>query len=365
MFSKQFHLEENKFSSHEEWKQQWKEKRNDSFFLVGSKDETSGNQSCQLIKKNDTLSLHVRLPNAFDKKVLLIKDLNFAYGQEEILQALYENELRKEAQKQKHPYSHLGKAINFLFKKDEKGWRVFVTIEKSRPAIKSKKSLGLIGLDINTNHIALAETDHYGNLIDKKTYAFNLYGKSKNQTKALLGEISKQIVFKALTAKKPLVIENLNFAKKKQQLREQSNKYARMLSSFSYNQIISSIESKAFKEGIEVNKVNPAYTSIIGRIKYQIRYGLSSHLSAAFTIARRRNYYSEKLPGHLKIIDIKSSKTAFFLPERNRKKHVWSDYRKIIKKLKTANVLHVSTIIRSSRPNKLLCDSDSWGAQVR
>jgi len=68
LFKKQFQLEENGFSSHEEWKKQWDEQRNNSFFLVGSKDETKGNQSCQLIKKENTFSLCIRLPNIFSKK---------------------------------------------------------------------------------------------------------------------------------------------------------------------------------------------------------------------------------------------------------------------------------------------------------
>ena len=133
-----------------------------------------------------------------------------------------------------------------------------------------------------------------------------------------------------------------------------------MLSSFSYSQIISSIETKAFKEGVEIYSVNPAFTSIIGRLKFMFRYGLSNHVSAALAIARRLNYYSEKLPRYLEIIDNKHSKSAFFLPERNRKKHVWSDYRELVRKLSTADALHLSTIIRSSRSLKLLCDSKSF-----
>ncbi len=133
-----------------------------------------------------------------------------------------------------------------------------------------------------------------------------------------------------------------------------------MLSAFSYSQIIRSIETKAFIKGVETYSVNPAFTSVIGRIKFMFRYGLSNHISAALAIARRLNYYSEKLPRYLEIIDSKHSKSAFFLPERNRKKHVWSDYKKLVRKLKTADILHLSTIIRSSRLLKLLCDSESY-----
>ena len=137
-------------------------------------------------------------------------------------------------------------------------------------------------------------------------------------------------------------------------------KYARMLSSFCYRQLIASIESRAFRNGIEVYEVNPAFTSIIGRTKFMGRYGLSTHTSAALVIGRRQNSYSERLPCYLEILDNKNSRSAFFLPVRNRKKHAWSSYRELIRKLKTANVLHVSTIIRSSRKLKFLCDSGGF-----
>jgi len=135
-----------------------------------------------------------------------------------------------------------------------------------------------------------------------------------------------------------------------------------MLSSFSYNQIINSLESKAFKESIEVCKVNPAFTSIIGKVKFANKYGLSIHHAAAFVIARRPLYYSERLPCYLEI-DNKGSKSAFFLSVRNRKKHVWSLYSEILKKLKAANVLHALTSIRSSRLLNLLCDNQSMSCR--
>jgi len=357
LFNQQFHPEENGFATKDEWKKAWVQARSSSFFLVGSKDETCGNQSCKLMKSGNSLTLFVRLPNTLSSKSLKIENLSFAYGQEEIEKALEGNELRRQLRLLKKPYSHLGTAVNCLFKKDQKGWRIFVTIDEKQPLAKSQNNCGVIGLDINIDRIALAETDRFGNLIDKKSFLFATYGKSTNQSKAVIGDVVKQITEVACLKHKPLVIEKLNFEKKKQSLREENNAYSRMLSSFCYRQLIASIGSRAFREGIEVYEVNPAFTSIIGRTKFMARYGLSTHISAALVIGRRLDNYSEKLPCYLEITDNKNSRSAFFLPERNRKKHVWSSYRELTKKLKTANVLHVSTIIRSSRKLKLLCDS--------
>ncbi|MFJ5718346.1 hypothetical protein, partial [Neobacillus sp. NPDC093127] len=45
LFHKQFHLEENKYKTHRDWKKDWEEARSSQFFVVGSKDETFGNQN--------------------------------------------------------------------------------------------------------------------------------------------------------------------------------------------------------------------------------------------------------------------------------------------------------------------------------
>lgn len=47
LFHAQFHLEENGFASHEEWKKQWIQERTKTVFQIGSSDESHGNQICQ------------------------------------------------------------------------------------------------------------------------------------------------------------------------------------------------------------------------------------------------------------------------------------------------------------------------------
>ena len=319
-FRKQFSLEANDFASHAEWKKEWEDKRNDSFFLVGSKDETAGNQSCQISRNGDNFNLCVRLPNSFSKKFIIIEDITFGHGKEEILRAIEENEKRKKIKKEKGSYSHFGKALTYLFKKEKKGWTVAVSIEQDRPDQISRSNIGMIGVDINENHIAIAETNHHGNLVDKRNIPMNLYGKSTNQRLAIIGDAVKKITSIAIKKEKPLVIENLDFEKKKQNLREKNNKYSRMLSSLAYSKIISFIERQSFKKGIQIYKVNPAFTSMIGKVKFAQQYGLSIHIAAALAIARRPCRYSEKFPSCLEI-DNGNSASAFFLPVRTRRKH--------------------------------------------
>ena len=343
LFANQFNLEKNGFSSHEEWKNDWQHKRNGQFFVIGSKDESLGNQSCQILQQEDGLfTLTLRLPNGFCKKYLTVPNLKISYRKEDLLACIEANLTRKILAKQKSElFRKTGQAINYRFIKDEKGWRVFISFSK----VKSFSDLdysGCIGIDINVNHLALAETDRHGNLVCKKTFPLNLYGKSKEQTKALIGDVSADIVDFAKSCNKPIVLEKLDFSRKKASLnRRQKKKSARMLSSFAYSKIIETIQGRAFEQDIPVHQVNPAYTSIIGKVNYCRKYGLSSHLGAAFIIARRYLGLSERPCCNQAILpDGKNGYVTFSLPERNREKHGWSYWAEVLRKLKAVYVKH-------------------------
>ncbi|MDF0553989.1 hypothetical protein PY364_13000, partial [Kamptonema sp. UHCC 0994] len=126
----------------------------------------------------------------------------------------------------------------------------------------------------------------------------------------------------------PIVCEELDFTTKKEQLRERGNKYARMLSSWAYSEFFKLLNSILSNRGIEFLTVNPAYSSIIGLVKYLRMYGLASDVAAALVIARRGMRLSEKIPGSL---------TALF--EVNSSKHVWSLWYQLNKKIKLSSIV--------------------------
>lgn len=337
LFRAQFYLEQNGFHSHKDWKAAWKAQRESEFFLLGSKDESSGNQSCKAsIESEGSISLRLRLPRAFEEKYgkyLDILNLRFAYGHQAIISSL-----------------QAGQAISYRFKKDSKGWRVFVSCALTRPAQVTREHRGAIGLDLNSNHIALVETDRFGNPIDRRKLHWNSYGKNKEQLKAITGNLCKAIVSKAKETKKPLVIEQLNFQKKKLNLKENCKKYARLLSGFAYEQFSKYLIARAFKEGVEVHTVNPAFTSVIGCVNYALRYGLSVHLAAALCIARRHQQLSESPCSFRgRIPDGKGGHVAFDLPVRNRTKHVWSFWSQVKKKIQTVLAAHFRAMYSRSR----------------
>jgi IS605 OrfB family transposase len=358
LFREQFYLEENGYTSFEEWLQEWHKARSDSFYLVGSKDEVSGNQSCTaIIAEDESLTLRLRLPDALiasHGKYVLIHNVRFAYGHDVILASIRNCQARSCFPKEKN---HYGVAISYRFKRDKIGWRLFVTAPYAKPAQVTRKELGVIGIDINADHLAVVETDRYGNPINKRVISLCTYGKTEAQTKALIGDAVKEIVNWAVASQKPIVLEKLDFQKKKTELREVSTgKMARMLSSFTYSTIIEAIKSRSFRFGVQVEEVNPAYTSVIGRVKFASRYGFSIHESAALVIGRRAQGFSEKMPRHAREVpDGKGGHVALSLPARNRDKHVWVLWRQVRRKLQTVLAAHFRTIKRSSSRQKPTC----------
>src|SRR5215469_1659650 len=111
LFHAQFHLKENGYQSHQEWRQDWTEARSRQFFVIGSKDETNGCQGCVAIgEEGDRYSLRLRLPNGLAEKHVLITGVRFRYGGEQLAESLA-----------------YGRALSYRFLRDEKGWRVFVS----------------------------------------------------------------------------------------------------------------------------------------------------------------------------------------------------------------------------------------------
>ncbi len=356
MFNAQFDLKANGYENIEQWKSYWQKARRNQFILVGSKDETAGNQLCVAkAQKDGSLTLRVRMPNALvpkHGKYVEIHGVKFEYGQDVIDATLNDNEARRVLKSLKSSETkRYGQAITYRFLRDKKGWRVFVSLARPQIPIKTLKNIGTIGIDLNANHVALVETDRFGNIIDTETISLNTYGKSKGQTESLIGEAVKAIVARSEKTLKPIVIEELYFSRSV--LRENSsNRQKRMLSSFVYSKFRQFLESRAYRHGVRVYKVNPAFTSVIGRVKFASRYGLTVHHAAALVIARRLCRFSERAPSNCQdeilIPNNKGGHVTFSLPARNRKKHVWSFWRRVSRKLKS--VVHVAQVRATELP---------------
>ena len=93
---------------------------------------------------------------------MTLGDIAFSYGNDHILQALLDNYKRQSLKKAAYVkqygdlYLQRGSAISYRFLLDKKGWRVFVSIAQKFKK-KSAQYLGAIGIDINSDHLAVCE----------------------------------------------------------------------------------------------------------------------------------------------------------------------------------------------------------------
>lgn len=127
---------------------------------------------------------------------------------------------------------------------------------------------------------------------------FNIdYQYSKgNQTTNGFQYIATRLKDYCLNVEKDLVIENLNFNKKKDALiSKRGKKYNEMLSSLAYSKFDSIITSKCAKNRIFLHKVNPAWTSWIAKQKYCPKMKLNIHSGASYVIARRGMSLTDKI----------------------------------------------------------------------
>ncbi|MGQ9825940.1 MAG: IS200/IS605 family accessory protein TnpB-related protein [Desulfotomaculales bacterium] len=307
LFKAQHNLAANGFQNHQEWLTAWRKARSSGFFILGSKDESCGNQTCVYSRDN---TMRIRVADKFTKrfgKYIKLTNIVFPYGQEHLDRARTVGRTVKGRKE-------YNAAISYRFIRKGDIWYVHATVEREDPVPTTSKWLGAVGIDLNDGFLQVGDVDRFGNFLNEFKIPAPMRDRSKDRIKAALGEAVKKAVLYAKEKGKPIAIEDLDFAKKKQALRESGAKRARVLSGLTYRQFRVMVESCTFREGVELLKpdgenVDPFATSIIGQLKLMARYGLPSHGSAACVIARRGlGFKLEKA--------VKSS--VLELPERKR-----------------------------------------------
>ncbi|MEQ8156785.1 MAG: IS200/IS605 family accessory protein TnpB-related protein [Clostridiaceae bacterium] len=156
---------------------------------------------------------------------------------------------------------------------------------------------GVMGIDTNPDSLALTMIDNKGNY-KWHTYIRNgelTYARS-NRRQNLCGEIIKKVIQTAETYGAGIAVEDLKFLNDK----DVNNKFARIKHQFIYRQLLSMLECACRRNGIEISKVKPQFTSKIGLYKYCHQYGMAVHNGAAMVIARRSYKFKEKVSKDLR-----------------------------------------------------------------
>lgn len=320
LFKAQYHKDSNAYANHQEWLKDWQERRTSNFLMVGSKTYHSGNQLCRLDPEgNLTITVPPCLVKEYGGKITT-QNIKFRHGQEFIDIALSPTQHKRGQQYRngtEMPVTH-----RFVRKKGL--WYLHTHVELPDIPWISHRRNGAIGIDLNVGNIAWAYCDSEGNLKDRGQINIELDHKSSGQTTHILSIAIGKILEVATKYECPVVIEKLDFTAKKSRLREQSKGYAKMLSQFAYSKFAELVSSKAKLAAIQTIYVNPAYSSLIGMIKYMSLYGLNSGTAASLVLARRSLRLSERLPRVCNAL----------LEPVDCNKHVWTYWARISKLLK-------------------------------
>jgi len=207
-------------------------------------------------------------------------------------------------------FDHTCYTVRLIYKNDK--FQTKISYEIDDPEIITAKTNGMIGIDTNPDGVALSETDQHGNLlkhfyIRKQRIQYAQKDKRDYDTRLL----AKEVVDYAKSVGKDITLEKLKFKtndkNKKKSKTKKAKKFNRMKSNFKHRGIIISIIARSKKDGVQTHLKNPAFTSVLGNLKYRKMYSLNSHTAAALVIARRGQGVKEKL--NFKINKVKSRKT--------------------------------------------------------
>ena len=186
-----------------------------------------------------------------------------------------------------------------LIRKDNNKFLVIASNEVNIVPMEFNDNNGVIGIDSNPDGIAMVETDKSGNILNHKyILKQRIQFAEENKRKYDICILAKEVVEFAKSKNKPIILEQLEFKQKDQKTNKfktvRQKKFRRMKSNFLFRKIIEAIKSRALKEKVAVKEVNPAFTSILGQLKYQKMYSLNRHTSAALVIGRRGMDIKEK-----------------------------------------------------------------------
>ncbi len=274
-------------------------------FVVGSKDETFGNQACQW----DGDIIKFRVPACLEPRFGKYVHTSLLHFDRNI------NRLPASGSKTWH-----------FYRKDSK-WNAAVQFTPAPVKRVSRHiAYGCIGIDMNPGSIGWAYVDQDGRLKAHGQIPLQM-GLPSGKQNAQIVDACLQLASLARTFACPVVCEELDFSAKKEQLRERGRKYARMLSGWAYSRFYKLLESILSNRGIYLHKVSPAYTSLIGLVKFARQYGLASDEAAAMAIARRGMRLTENMSATI---------TAYLSVKDG--KHVWSLWNQLNNLIKKSGV---------------------------
>lgn len=176
------------------------------------------------------------------------------------------------------------------------GYYAHITVEEKTPGrvtreIEAKR---IAAADLNLDQVAVAVTDDEGQYRGSSVYSCGaLAHAGRGKRDWIIGNLAQKIVDDLVVQEiEALVLEKLDI----KQTHDTNARYNRRTVNFTYRRLHDGLVREALRAGLQVKLVNPAYSSVMGRLKYTGPYGISDHQAAAYVLARRGIGLRERLP---------------------------------------------------------------------
>ena len=257
------------------------------FVVSGRSDAASGNFVFKSVPVKDGFDILVKF---IDKTELVFKNIKFPFRGDYLKTVLMDKNIRIPI-----CYTMVRKVDEF----NKVYYQFKVSIDISACVkIVTNAERGVVGMDFNIGHIDMTNIDACGNVLDTKTIKYEITNNCKQNEANLRKAISEAVQY-AKSVKKSLAIENLDTENSKAKSTYRNKKINKIFHDFAYSKYTQYVDYAGVKHGVDVIKVNPAYTSYIGRVKYGNKC-LNSHVLASYVIARRGIGLKEIVPKELK-----------------------------------------------------------------
>jgi IS605 OrfB family transposase len=271
----------------ERLKKQWRELRQGTLISIGSKGD-KGNRLTKFEDLNGQLCLRITTGN---REFIYAKVLREPSNSKDKWLTFMAMLLESWQTKSYFPYT-----VELKLREGE----VYgsVSFELPTPEVRYTKENGVIAIDTNASpiHLAIAEVSKTGELLSYQTISLHhLLGLSKNAKDHQEWILANKIVDLAIEKGKAIAIENLKKLKKgvrgdgKAELRKRLHRW-------NAKKFLQKLKRVAMLKGVEVIEVNPAYTSVIGMLKYAPQLSIDKDVAGAYVIGRRALGFKEDTP---------------------------------------------------------------------
>ncbi|MFZ8860032.1 MAG: IS200/IS605 family accessory protein TnpB-related protein [Thermocrinis sp.] len=271
----------------EKLKKQWRELRQGTLISIGSKSD-KGNRLARFEDLNGQLHLRITTGNReFIYAKVLREPSNSKDKWHTFMAMLLESWQTK---------NYFAYTVELKLRNGE----VYgsISFEIPTPEVKYTKENGVIAIDTNASpiHLAIAEVSKTGELVSYRTINLHhLLGLSQDSKDHQEWILAHKIVDLAIQKGKAIAIENLKKLKKGMRGNGKATLRKR-LHHWNAKKFLQKLKRVAMLKGVEIVEVHPAYTSVIGMLKYAPQLNIDKDIAGAYVIGRRALGFKEDMP---------------------------------------------------------------------